>query len=38
MSYRLPIFDVDGTPADSFPWFSSIINDTAGRRVDSSFW
>jgi phosphoglycolate phosphatase len=31
MRYRLAIFDFDGTLADSFPWFSRIINDVADR-------
>lgn len=31
MRYRLVIFDFDGTLADSFPWFSSVINDIADR-------
>ena len=30
-SYRLVVFDFDGTLADSFPWFSSVINDVADR-------
>ncbi|WP_210209527.1 HAD hydrolase-like protein [Undibacter mobilis] len=38
MSYRLAIFDFDGTLADSFPWFTGVINDTADkfrfRRVE----
>jgi phosphoglycolate phosphatase len=31
MRYRLVIFDFDGTLADSFPWFSRVINDVADR-------
>ena len=31
MRYRLVIFDLDGTLADSFPWFSRILNDVADR-------
>ena len=31
MRYRLVIFDLDGTLADSFPWFSRVINDVADR-------
>ena len=37
MSYSLAIFDLDGTLADSFPWFLRTINDVADhfgfRRV-----
>jgi phosphoglycolate phosphatase len=29
--YRLVAFDFDGTLADSFPWFTSVINDVADR-------
>jgi phosphoglycolate phosphatase len=29
--YRLAIFDLDGTLADSFPWFSRVLNDVADR-------
>jgi phosphoglycolate phosphatase len=29
--YRLVIFDFDGTLADSFPWFASVLNDVADR-------
>lgn len=29
--YRLAIFDFDGTLADTFPWFCSVINDVALR-------
>ena len=39
MPYRLALFDFDGTLADSFPWFASVINDTADkfrfRRVEA---
>ena len=31
MRYRLAIFDFDGTLADSFPWFSRVVNDVADR-------
>jgi phosphoglycolate phosphatase len=31
LKYRLIIFDVDGTLADSFPWFAHVINDVADR-------
>ena len=31
MRYQLVIFDFDGTLADSFPWFSRIIDDVADR-------
>jgi phosphoglycolate phosphatase len=31
MKYRLVIFDFDGTLADSFPWFLSIMNDVADK-------
>jgi phosphoglycolate phosphatase len=31
MTYRLVIFDFDGTLADSLPWFSRVINDVADR-------
>lgn len=30
-SYRLVIFDFDGTLADTFPWFCSVIDDVAVR-------
>lgn len=40
MRYRLAIFDFDGTLADSFPWFTRVINDLAEahgfRRIDAS--
>jgi phosphoglycolate phosphatase len=29
--YRLVIFDFDGTLADSFPWFASVLNGVADR-------
>ncbi|QEL24450.1 HAD family hydrolase [Bosea sp. F3-2] len=29
--YSLAIFDFDGTLADSFPWFCSVLNQTARR-------
>ncbi len=31
MRYQLAIFDFDGTLADSFPWFSRIINSVAEK-------
>jgi phosphoglycolate phosphatase len=31
MKYRLAIFDLDGTLADSFPWFLEVVNDVADR-------
>ena len=31
MSYRLAIFDFDGTLADSFPWFCSVLDQTADK-------
>jgi phosphoglycolate phosphatase len=31
MPYSLVIFDLDGTLADSFPWFKSILNDVTDR-------
>src|SRR3954467_9353162 len=31
MSYRLVIFDFDGTLADTFPWFSRVLNGVADR-------
>ncbi|HEY9854757.1 MAG TPA: HAD hydrolase-like protein, partial [Stenomitos sp.] len=40
MSYKLLIFDFDGTIADSFPWFVGIVNQVAEkyrfRRIDES--
>jgi phosphoglycolate phosphatase len=32
LPYRLAIFDMDGTLADSFPWFLSVINSVADKR------
>jgi phosphoglycolate phosphatase len=32
MTYRLVIFDLDGTLADSFPWFLQIVNSVADRH------
>lgn len=29
--YRLVVFDFDGTLADSFPWFCSVLNEVAAR-------
>jgi phosphoglycolate phosphatase len=38
LAYRLAIFDMDGTLADSFPWFASVFNQVADRyrfkRID----
>ena len=38
MSYRLAIFDFDGTLADSFPWFLGMVNGLADahgfRRIE----
>jgi phosphoglycolate phosphatase len=38
MTYRLAIFDFDGTLADSFPFFLSVFNTIADlhgfRRID----
>lgn len=31
MPYKLALFDFDGTLADSFPWFATVINDTADK-------
>lgn len=31
MSYKLAIFDFDGTLADSFPWFVAAVNEAADR-------
>lgn len=31
MKYRLVIFDMDGTLADSFPWFARVLNTVADR-------
>ena len=32
MPYKLAIFDFDGTLADSFPWFLSVINGVADKH------
>lgn len=32
MTYRLVIFDLDGTLADSFPWFLRTVNSVADRH------
>lgn len=31
MPYRLVLFDFDGTLADSFPWFTTVVNDVADK-------
>lgn len=31
MRHRLVLFDFDGTLADSFPWFASMLNEVAAR-------
>jgi phosphoglycolate phosphatase len=31
MQYKLALFDFDGTLADSFPWFTSVMNDAADK-------
>lgn len=31
MKYRLVIFDMDGTLADSFPWFTGVLNAVADK-------
>ena len=40
MNYRLAIFDFDGTLADTFPWFSGVINQVADkygfRRIEET--
>ena len=40
MSWRLAIFDFDGTLADSFPWFAGVLDRMADRhgfrRVDAA--
>ena len=33
MTYRLAIFDLDGTLADSLPWFRSVVNSLAARHA-----
>ena len=39
MTYRLAIFDLDGTLSDSFPWFLTVVNTFADkhgfRRIES---
>lgn len=32
MSYKLVLFDLDGTLSDSYPWFLRIVNDVADRH------
>ena len=32
MTYRLAIFDLDGTLCDSFPWFLTVVNSFADRH------
>lgn len=32
MTYRLAIFDLDGTLSDSFPWFMRVINSVADKH------
>jgi phosphoglycolate phosphatase-like HAD superfamily hydrolase len=32
LKYRLAIFDMDGTLADSFPWLLSVVNSVADRH------
>lgn len=32
MTYRLAIFDLDGTLSDSFPWFLRVVNSVADRH------
>jgi phosphoglycolate phosphatase len=40
MKYKLVIFDFDGTLADSFPWFMTVVNQVADkykfRRIEES--
>lgn len=40
MKYKLVIFDFDGTLANSFPWFMSVVNEVADRykfkRIEES--
>src|SRR3954451_14893141 len=31
MTYKLVLFDFDGTLADTFPWFSRVLNGVADR-------
>ena len=31
MPYKLALFDFDGTLADSFPWFTTVVNDAADK-------
>jgi len=31
VKYQLVIFDMDGTLADSFPWFQKVLNDVADK-------
>jgi phosphoglycolate phosphatase len=31
MPYRLALFDFDGTLADSFPWFATVVNEVADK-------
>jgi phosphoglycolate phosphatase len=31
MPYKLALFDFDGTLADSFPWFTTVMNDAADK-------
>ena len=33
MSYRLAIFDFDGTLADSFPFFVAVFNQVADQHA-----
>jgi phosphoglycolate phosphatase len=32
MTYRLAIFDLDGTLSDSFPWFLTVVNSFADKH------
>ncbi len=40
VTYRLVVFDFDGTLADSFPWFATVLDEAADRfgfrRVDAA--